>query len=128
MQNFVDFLKKVNFDKQLEKLKKTYKDKKVLIYGAGLLFGTIVSNYDLSGLNIIGISDKNKTADSVETLYGYQAIKLDDIKKINPDIILTGVIDSIYLIEALKINYSGIKIIPLVNKGRIKFFKEILKI
>lgn len=129
MQNLLDFLKKVNFEKQLKKLEKLYKDKKVLIYGAGLFFETINNNYDLNGLNIIGISDKNKTSDdNIQTLYGYQAVKPDDIKKINPDIILVCVLDPIYLIEALKRDYDKIKIAPFVNKGRKKFFEEILKI
>lgn len=128
MQNFINFLKKVNFEMQLKKLGGKYKNKKVLIYGAGLLFETINNNYDLSNLNIIGIADKNKTSEDIQTLYGYPAVKPDDIKKINPDIILVCVLNSIYLIEALKRDYDKIKIIPLVNKGRKEFFKEILKL
>jgi len=128
MQNFIDFLKKVNFENQLKKMGEIYKDKRVLIYGAGLLFETIHRNYDLSALNIIGISDKNKTSEDIQTLYGYQGVKPDDIKRINPDIILVCVLNSIYLIEALKRDYAKIKIVPLVNKGRKEFFEEILKI
>ena len=129
MQNFINFLKKVNFEKQLKKMGGKYKDKKVLIYGAGLLFETINNNYDLNGLNIIGISDKNKTSDeNVQTLYGYPAVKSADIKKSNPDVILVGVLNPIELIEILKTDYNKIKIEPLVNKGRIEFFEEILQI
>ncbi|OGI00298.1 MAG: hypothetical protein A2Y25_01565 [Candidatus Melainabacteria bacterium GWF2_37_15] len=128
MQYFEEFLKKINFEKQLKKMAKVYKNKKILIYGAGSFYEVLHSNYDLSCLNIIGISDKNKTAGNVQTLYGYPAIKPGDIKKINPDVILVGLPDPIYLIEALKIDYSGIKIAPLVNKDRIEFLREILKI
>jgi len=128
-EQILDLLKKINFEKQLKKLKKKYKNKKILIYGAGLFFETINNNYDLNGLNIIGISDKNKTSDeNVQTLYGYPAVKSADIKKSNPDVILVGVLNPIELIEILKTDYNKIKIEPLVNKGRIEFFEEILQI
>ncbi|MBR3605379.1 MAG: hypothetical protein IKL52_05065, partial [Candidatus Gastranaerophilales bacterium] len=52
------YLKKVNFKKEFYNLKNTLKNKKILIYGAGILFETIYKNYDFSDLNIVGISDK----------------------------------------------------------------------
>ena len=50
--------KELNFTKHYEKLCKTLSDKKVLFYGAGLMFDYFSKNYDLSKLNIIGIADK----------------------------------------------------------------------
>ena len=128
MPELTNLLKKVNFEKQLIKLKKIYKDKRILIYGAGLFFEAVNNNYDLSGLNIIGICDRVKTTGDILNLYGYTAVKPDDIKKMNPDIILVATLKPVYLIEILKTEYDKIKIIPLVNKGRAEFFKEILQI
>ena len=41
-----------------KKLNKKLKGKTIVIYGSGLLFQKVLSNYDLSELNIIGISDR----------------------------------------------------------------------
>ena len=53
-----EYLKKIKFEKYLKQLKLQLAEKKVLVYGAGALFETAYKNYDFSGLNIIGISDK----------------------------------------------------------------------
>ena len=44
-----------NVQKQINKQAKKYKNKKILIYGTGLLSSEIFKNYDLSSLNIVGI-------------------------------------------------------------------------
>src|SRR5574344_1156950 len=55
--NFL-YLENYNFKKHLEKLNKKLKGKKVVIYGAGIFFEAIHEFYDLSKLDIIGISDR----------------------------------------------------------------------
>ena len=129
MREFIDLLKKINFENQLKKLGKKYAGKRILLYGAGLFFETIHNNYDLSGLNIAGISDKTKTQGNARTLYGYPAVRPEDIEKINPDVILVCVLNPVCLIESLKFDYNNkIKVAPLVNKGRAAFLREIIKI
>jgi len=51
-------LKKSNMQKRIDKFAEKYKDKKVIIYGGGLLFSIINQNYDLSKLNITAVADK----------------------------------------------------------------------
>ena len=48
--------------------------------------------YDLSGLNIIGVSDKRfeNSDNSEKEFLGYKTIKPDDIKKVNPDYVLVA--------------------------------------
>ena len=53
--DFKTYLKKINFDKYIKKLIKKLAGKKAIIYGCGSFFCYINDNYDLSGLNIIGI-------------------------------------------------------------------------
>ena len=70
------FLKNVGFDNYLKYLKSKLKNKRILIYGAGLLFQTIYSNYDLSNLNIVGISDMSFSAKSELNKTNAQMLKL----------------------------------------------------
>lgn len=53
--NTLEMLKKINFAKHLKKLERKYKNKKILLYGMNEEFFTIIQNFDLSYLNIIGI-------------------------------------------------------------------------
>ena len=75
MNNLKQYLEKHNFPKQLKNLKKKLKDKTVIIYGTGKLFKTIVENYDLTGLNIIGVTDKKYIIeDQGKFDFGYKII------------------------------------------------------
>ena len=48
----------LKFEKHLEKLQKKFKNKKIALYGAGIMLDYIIQNYDMSGLNIIAAADK----------------------------------------------------------------------
>ena len=54
MNNEKDYLKSINFANNLKNLINECKNKKILIYGAGLLFETAQKYYDFSKLDIIG--------------------------------------------------------------------------
>ena len=54
----MEFFNDNNAQKQIDKLAKKFKNKKVVIYGAGIYFQIIKNNFDISKLNIIGIADK----------------------------------------------------------------------
>ena len=58
MSEMKKYLKTIKFEKYLDLLVTKLYGKRVLIYGAGLLFETAFKNYNFKGLNIIGISDK----------------------------------------------------------------------
>ena len=66
-------MKKIDFQQRINELAKKYNNKKIVIYGGGVLFSTAMQYYDFSKLNIIGIADK-KFKNKDETLEGYQAI------------------------------------------------------
>lgn len=116
----IKYLYEINFEKNLQKLIKDLKKKKVIIYGTGLLFDTIINNFSLSDLNIIGISDLKYSSTGIDTDKGYKIIPLESIKKAAPDYILvaTEYYDSI--INNFKNNLfkdAGIKILPLAKKN-----------
>ena len=56
-KNYKAYLEKVKFDIWLKKIIKRAQNKQVIIYGIGNLFQYIYEHYDLSKLNIIGLSD-----------------------------------------------------------------------
>ena len=48
----------VKAQKQINKLAKKYKNKKIVIYGAGIMAETLFNNYDTSKLNIVAVCDQ----------------------------------------------------------------------
>jgi len=132
---------KKNFQKQIDKLSQKYKNKKILIYGAGLLFSVIYDNYDLSKLNIVGILDKKfdvETGNISVKGKEFKAVCFENIKNINRveidfDIMLISTFKTldikISLAETLFKDYKNIKNIkikPLVNKDIKEWIEEIL--
>lgn len=98
---FLSILQTAKFDKQIEKMAKKYKNKKIVIYGAGQFFQCIKNNYDLSSLNIIAVSDK-KFMKRRELTYdeniGFNTISPESIVDLEPDIVLIAVVEG-YFIE-----------------------------
>lgn len=124
------WLKKRNFKKNLDNLKKKYKNKKILLYGAGILAKVILDNYDLSELNIIAVSDSKFKGN--EIFYGLKTISPDKIQEIKPDIILMNTYLDLLIKEYLNKTYPEIKRIPKIPiikktiKDKINVVLEIL--
>lgn len=126
-------LNKNKFDKQLAKITKKLAGKSVVIYGAGVLFELIHKNYDLSGLSILGISDRKFSSNDYEdnsenSFLGYKIIPLSKIKEVNPDYVLVSVLRSLDIVEDFETNEfkdTKIKVRPLVKSPIIQALKEI---
>lgn len=117
------------FDKTLPKLVKKLKNKTVILYGAGAFLQTIKKYFDISGLNIIGISDrKYEEHDEDITFEGMKVYSIDEAEELKPDYIVvatkfyTGIIEDLYY---NRFRGTGIKIKPLVHKGFLTLLKEI---
>lgn len=87
MSGILEELQELKLQKKIDKLAKKYKNKKVMLYGAGIYFDEMVANFDLSGLNIIGISDMRFDQNSTD-YKGFKAFSPDNIKEQNPDIVV----------------------------------------
>lgn len=85
---FKDFLKEINPQSQINKIAKKYKNKKIIVYGAGQYSRYVVENYDLSSLNIIGFSDKAFLENVDGTFLNHKKISPYDIKNTDFDLIL----------------------------------------
>ena len=123
------YLKKFNFEKHLKYLNKKLKHKKVILYGAGVFLEAVNKYYDLSGLNIIGISDiRFDEHKDDETFLGYKVYSIDEVKQLKPDYILVTTKFYIDIIENLYCstfkNYK-IKIKPLLRKPFLTLLNEI---
>ncbi len=122
MNNEKDYLKSINFPSHLKNLINECENKKILIYGAGLLFETAQKYYDFSKLNIIGISDKRFEDDkSTETFCKIKTYKPSEISSINPDIILIATKEYNSILRYLKKSHNCI-ILPLFKKPTKKAF------
>lgn len=104
-----EWLESKDYQKQLDELSKKFKNKKIIGYGTGLLAKVLLDNYDLSALNIIGFTDSKSTE---QEFYNFKLYKPDDIKALNPDIILIFTINDAQIKKFLKVNYPEIAKIP----------------
>jgi len=123
--DILELLKKKNFQNRINKLAKKYQNKKIIIYGAGVAFDAISDNFDLSKLNIIGVSDIKFKDDGVYksfTTYAPESIAAQ-----KPDAVLI----SMYEYEIAE-DYFVNNLFPVYGEFRyenfIKFtFFELLK-
>lgn len=91
MNTLEEHLKYCKFDKYLKKLVKTLKGKRVIVYGTGTMFQHILKNYDLSELNIIGISDGKYLLDQEgQDDLGYKIIPKEKLSEYDVDVVLLG--------------------------------------
>lgn len=124
-----NYLNDYNFEKYLNKLNKKLKNKKIIIYGAGLLFQVINKYYDLKNLNIIAISDMRFLEHQQnEEFIGYKVCSPVEISELRPDYVLVATKVYIDVAESIKaiINNDKIKIRPLIKKPLKEILKEIL--
>lgn len=125
----VEYLKKVNFQKRLEKLSKKLKNKSIVIYGTGMFFEDLKNSYDLSALNIIAVSDRKFTHhEQDEEFLGYKVCAPEEIAALNPDYVLVATINIVKIMESLEntvLKGTKIKLMPLVKKTFKDIWNEI---
>lgn len=129
-EEFLLYLKKINFKRHLKRIEKKLRGKSVLIYGAGAFFQTLVKEYDLSCLNIIGISDRKFiNHENKDVCLGYKVYEPKEIDDLNPDYVLVTMFYFVNIIDDLEENVitnKKIKLKPLINKPIWQVLKEVL--
>lgn len=127
----LEYLESVKFEKQLVKHNKKLKNKTIVIYGTGILFQKILKNYDLSNLNIIGVSDRRFTLEQEgEDCLGYKIIPLDKINEYEPDCVLIATLKFLGILDNFRNNIfknTKTKVLPLVDKPFLTLLKEIFE-
>ena len=127
MGNIESYLKRINFDKNFEKIKRKLKNKSVLIYGTGELFQYIHSYYDICSLNIIGVCDsKYDDSDYNKLFLGHKIIPKTKLENYNIDAVLVCVKEYIGVVLNLEFGLyknSKTKIYPVAKIP----FRELVK-
>ena len=100
--NILGYFKSVHAQRQINKLARKYKNKKIVIYGAGEYFQILKNNFDLSKLNIVGIADKKFETSKDSNPTPYLALAPDELKDFDFDVILVALYDDTSLCDYLE--------------------------
>lgn len=95
--DYVEKFRSCELINHIKFLEKEYEGKKVLLYGAGLLFEALLDYYDFSKFNVVAVTDK-KIIEETE-ISGFRAIPPSMIKEVNPDVIMVTLLN-IYVAES----------------------------
>lgn len=91
--DFKEYLEKKKAQKQIDKIAKQFKGKKIVLYGAGFMASDLIRNYDLSKLDIIGVADIKFQDDSEGEFYGYKKLGSYDLLEMDFDLLLITTYD-----------------------------------
>lgn len=117
-EDWSEYFEKINEQKYIDILSQILKGKSVLLYGAGIVSQVLIDKYDLSKLNIIGISDKRFEMFREESFKGYKAIPPSELKNYNFDYILFTMKLYKNIETGLKKQEIYQKTLPLIKKDR----------
>lgn len=102
MGTILEYFKNVKAQRQLNRLARKCKNKRVVIYGAGEYFKILKDNFDLSKLNIVGIADKKFETNKPANFTEYTPLAPEELKDYDYDIILVALYDDVSLIDYLE--------------------------
>ena len=102
--DILKYFKDVNAQKQINKLVRKYKDKKIVIYGAGEYFKILNENFNIQDLNIIAIADKKFEASKETNTTKYIPLAPEELKTYDYDVIMVALYDDANLIDFLEYN------------------------
>lgn len=98
-EKWYEYFKYINQQKKIDKLARKYRNKKIVLYGAGMFFEALREDCDLSKLNIIAISDKR--FEQEQQFEGYRAIPPETISELNPDVLIFSLAETKNVEKAL---------------------------
>lgn len=101
-KNFSEYLHKKNTQKNIDKLSRKYKGKKVILYGAGSFAENIIKDYDLSELNILGIADSRFSSNQEEYFQGFKTINPYLLPETDFDVLIITVYDDSNILDFIE--------------------------
>ena len=128
------YLDENRFDEKLKKWECKYQNKKVILYGCGLLFDEIVKDYNIAEkLNIIGVCDVKYEKNKPDNYLGFKTIKPSELKSVDFDVLIFTVFDHLVCLNYLNTFdfFDESKIFRYINEPSIKsklksiYFKSI---
>jgi glycosyltransferase involved in cell wall biosynthesis len=79
-EQWADYFTTIKEQRYIDKLAKKLQEKKIVLYGAGIISEILIKNFDLSKLNIIAISDKRFERTGEKEFFGIKTIKPSELK------------------------------------------------
>lgn len=131
--DFSEFFEHQKAQKQIDKLAKKYKNRKIVLYGAGLYLNALLKNYDISKLPVIAIADRKFINNGAEECFGYKTLKPNDLKDFDFDLLIVTMQEYSLIRNDLKDNVfydsknEGVKIIPMIKKSFWERLVEIIE-
>lgn len=123
-----EWLKTRNVQKIINNYAEKFKNKRIILYGAGLLAKIIFENYDLSSLNIVAVAD-NKS-DNTDFFYDIKKCSPDKIEAFEPDAIIVCTYNEAQIKDFFRQNFPNVSKInsyPIIQRtlhDKIDFFLE----
>ncbi len=97
---YVKDVKKSSFKKRLLMLKKKYKNKKVVLYGAGVFFDAIADVYNLNDyFDIVAVGDLRYEKQPIATYKGFTTCLPEEIKTLKPDVVIVSNVSPTQIFE-----------------------------
>lgn len=126
------YLEENHTEKQVKKLAKKCKKKKVIFYGAGEFFYIIRDNYDLSGFDVAGICDLKFTTNPETNKTDYKTLVPNDLKTADYDAIIITLYNDLYILQHIEkvINNSknkNVDIYPIMTPEISYLFKKLFQ-
>ena len=99
---YSSFLIKNKFQSKLDLWEKKYKNKKIVLYGCGLLFDEIVNSYKIKDkLNVVAVCDVKYESEKPDTYLGFSTIKPSELKSFDYDVLIFTVFDHLTCLNYL---------------------------
>lgn len=122
--SYLELFKEVNFEQKLADLSHKYKDKRVILYGAGIFFDALVSAFKLDDyLNIIGVSDMKFNNSEEDEYKGFRTYLPQNIRHSGVDVVLNTTRDFSAVKKFLKSNNlvrKNVEINNFIQKSAIE--------
>lgn len=130
--NCTNLKQRINCQKLQETINTKYKGKNILIYGAGTATEFLFKEFNLSGINIIGVADINFRQKNPDRYKGVKTIIPDDINKLNIDIILITAFNYKSILQYLKTFhkelFKKVEIDHILQEERDNLKKDIISL
>lgn len=128
--NFKEYLEKKKAQKSIDKVASKYKDKKIVLYGAGFFASDLLRNYDFSKLNIVGVADIKFQDNTEGDFYGYPKLGSYDLLETDFDLLLITVYDDEIVRDFIENDlFEGeerkFKVATLIKLSLIDYIKQV---
>ena len=108
-EDYLNYFYAVDLQSKINKLTQKYKNKPIIIYGAGIISKCIIENFDLSGLNIMGVCDRIFKEEENKKFFCYNTYSNKSLDEIDAKICFLFILKTKEVKKEFKINNIKIK-------------------